>query len=115
MLEIKNAKIVDTSLGYEGHGIMTFWLHLNYGGGSCQAFGGYSLGGKNKGWKHAMGLIETVLEVVGVGTWEDLKGEHIRVKAEHEKVHAIGNFLDDEWLDIGEWCKIKKSWQGGVE
>lgn len=108
MIETKNAKITGTEFGYGGHGIMTFWLRLDYGGGSCQAFGGYSLGGIEKGWKDAIGLIETVLNVVGVDTWEKLKGERVRVKAEHEKVHAIGNYLEEEWLDLKEWCKERK-------
>ena len=42
MEEIKNAIITGTYLGIEDHGILTFWLYLDYGG-SGQGFGGYQL------------------------------------------------------------------------
>jgi hypothetical protein len=41
-----------------------------------------------------------LLEVVGVGKWEDLPGKHVRVKADFGRVHSIGHILKDEWLDF---------------
>ena len=109
MLEIKNATITRTMLGVEDHGIFTFMLTLDYGG-TGQGAGGYSLDefvkdesagrGRRVGTAYGMDLIMAVLKVVGVEKWEDLKGEHIRVRCEHVKVHAIGHFLKDEWLDF---------------
>ena len=95
-MEIKNAKIKSTMLGKEDHGIMSFMLYLDYGG-SGQGFGGYSLGG------NSYKIIKRILEVVGVNSWEDLKGQVVRVKAEHNKVHSIGNFLEDDWLNPKEF------------
>ena len=109
MIETKNAVIESTSLGRE-HGCMTFMLILDYGG--CgQGAGGYVLDGwnakeqKRTGWVHGITLLSEIMDVVGVERWEDLKGKHIRVKAEHNKVHAIGNFLKDDWLNFEEWCE----------
>ncbi len=46
-MEIKNAKIEKTTLGFEDHGIMTLFIYLDYGG-SGQGFGGYGFGSKSK-------------------------------------------------------------------
>lgn len=96
--EIKNAQIESTQLGFE-RGVMSCWLILDYGG-SGQGFGGYCLWNLNKDSHATWGaeFIEAVLNVVGVQKWEDLKGKHIRVDAEHGKVHGIGNLLKDNWF-----------------
>lgn len=109
-MEIKNAIIENTSLGTEGHGIMTIWLHLNYGG-SGQGFGGYSLDDydekkeKRIGTAYGCEFIKRILEVVGVEKWEDLKGKHIRVKATLGKVLSIGNIVEDKWFNPEELVK----------
>jgi len=81
-------------LGYEDHGILTFFITLDYGDGGHQSFGGYSLGKA-----YTTKVIEGILKVVGVDRWEKLKGQHIRVKAEHTKVHEIGHILEDKWFN----------------
>lgn len=98
-MEIKNAKIESTMLGIEDHGIMTFMLHLDYGGIS-QGAGGYGI-------EHTKGiaLIRKVLEIVGVREWEDLKGKHVRVKAHHTGVDEIGHFLENNWLNFKDFFK----------
>ena len=103
---VKNAKIERTMLGVEDHGIMSFMLHLDYGGAG-QGAGGYALDQYDKerklriGWGPGLLLLRTILETVGVESWEKLPGQHIRVRASHSKVHAIGHFLDDKrWLDF---------------
>ena len=97
MIEVKNAKITSVQLGFEGHGILTAFLHLDYGDSSAQGFGGYSL----DSWACAV-FVRRVLEVVGVDNWEDLKGQTVRVKAEGHKVHAIGNIIKDKWFNPKE-------------
>lgn len=109
-IEIKNAIIKSTMLGREDHGLMTFMLYLDYGGGG-QGAGGYRLDSYDKEKKcsigTAMGLefIMKILEAVGVEKWEDLKGKHIRVKTSHNKVHEIGHFLKDNWLNFEQFGK----------
>ena len=107
--EIKNAVINDTFLGYEDHGIMTFYLSLNYSYNSGQSFGGYALdthtdkhGFRRIGTAFGLTAIIKVLKVVGVEKWEDLKGKSIRVEMNSNKIKRIGNYLEDEWLDLKE-------------
>lgn len=116
-METKNALITGTMLGIEDHGIMSFMLYLSYGG--CgQGAGGYALDTPVKengkflcriGTAEGLSMIMRILEVVGVGKWEDLKGKHIRVKADLSAVHAIGNILKDDWLDFTSFfTEVKK-------
>lgn len=104
-METKNAKITSTMLGIEDHGILSFMLHLDYGGGG-QGAGGWALDtwseADDRRIGHACGseVILRICATVGVSKWEDLPGKHIRVKADHSKVHAIGHITDDRWLDF---------------
>lgn len=43
--QIENARITDTMLGIEDHGIMTCFIFCEFASGCC-GFGGYSLDGK---------------------------------------------------------------------
>lgn len=104
-MEIQNALIEKTSLGYEDHGILTCYLHLNYGG--CgQGFGGYALDRYNEESKKReqtiyCGLwVLRILKTVGVRRWEDLTGQHIQVATDKPfgKILGIGNFMDDIWF-----------------
>ena len=99
MIEEKVALISSTMLGKEDHGIMTAYLHLDYGGGG-QGFGGYAL--KDK---YLDTFITRVLKTAGVGTWEQLKGKYIRVKSEHAKIHAIAPVLGGDFV---EWFNPKE-------
>ena len=76
------AKIKDTQLGFEDHGIFTATLYLDYGG-SSQGAGLRMLSysppperepiGSSKGIDHLMGI----LSACGVDSWEKLKGRTI--------------------------------------
>lgn len=102
-IETTNAIIKRTELGKEDHGIFTFFLHLDYGH-SGQGAGGYSLSQSIDGEDWFVpsfgGLINEILNTVGVENWEDLPGKHIRVRYDRSKVHEIGHFLDDRWLNF---------------
>lgn len=113
----RNAKIIGTTLGIEDHGIMTATITLDYGG-SCQGFGGYCLDEpvKDKRGRHtgrrgtAYGceFIRRTLEVVGVESWEHLKGKHVRVRVEDHYnglILAIGNIVEDNWFSPKELAK----------
>ena len=109
-MEIKNAKITSVSLGYADHCILTCYLRLEYGGGG-QSFGGYALDtydkilGERVGHRVCGDFIINILNVVGVRNWEELEGQCIRVRADYNKVHAIGNILKDEWFAPAEDLK----------
>lgn len=96
MIETRNAIITSVTLGLEDHGILTAYLHLDYGG-TAQGFGGYNL--QATGANYCAHFVRRCLETVGVNEWNDLAGKTIRVKAEHIKVHAIGHIVKDKWFD----------------
>jgi hypothetical protein len=118
MIETKNARITSTMLGIEDHGIMSFYLYLDYGG-SCQSAGGYSLDKpikdekgrfiKRVGTAVGCDVIMKILEVVGVEKWESLPNKNIRVRADHSKVYAIGNLLREQWIEFEEFFKLRST------
>lgn len=90
-MEERNALIKSTEIFIEDHGILTIFVHLDYGGAG-QGFGGYGLD------KHASVFIRGVMETVGVTKWSDLPGKAIRVRSDYGKIVAIGNILKDKWF-----------------
>lgn len=93
-MEIINAKIDSTWLGYEDHGILSAMIIVDYGDGGHQGFGGYSLGGD------AMSIfVENTLKVVGVESWEELKDKYVRVKTSEHKIFEIGNITKETWFN----------------
>jgi len=103
-MEILNARVESTRLGFD-QGRMSFWLYLDYGGLS-QGWGGYVLdpreGDISPTPPFGIVAIRKTLEVVGVESWESLVGKYVRAKCCNERVEAIGNILEDEWLDLAE-------------
>lgn len=108
--EVKNAKIESTMLGIEDHGVLTFYLTLDYGG-SGQAAGGYVLDEPLKrkgkfvrrvGTAGGADLILRILKLLNVDRWESLPGCYVRVRASWNKVSAIGHPLRDQWISFEE-------------
>lgn len=108
--EIRNTKITGTSLTMADHGCITFWVHLE-GGGIGVSYGGYCIGhgylgsdnfdGSGKGLE----AMARIMNVVGVDTWEDMKGKYVRIvdPGLGGTVTKIGNILEDRWFDIREF------------
>ncbi|PLW59452.1 hypothetical protein [Lactococcus lactis] len=109
-MKFKNYEIVSTHLGYEEHGIYTAYLTLK-GGGYGASVGGYALdeliAGERVVSRKGAQLIPKILDVVGVETWEQLKGRYIRVEDNGigAKVLKIGHLMDDKWLDFESFFK----------
>lgn len=107
--EIKNAKVTSTMLGVEDHGILSFWIYLDFGG-SGQGFGGWALDGKPavrfSGERQPSAtcgaIIAAILKAVGVDTWEALPGQIVRVRGTHSQITAIGHALKDQWCEPAE-------------
>lgn len=91
----QNAIIKSTRLGSDGHGILTIFINLDYGG-SGQSFGGHDLRPEGK----LLEWVNGVLRAVGVRTWEDLVGTHCRVRRDSPRgpVIAIGHIIEDKWF-----------------
>lgn len=111
---IVNAKIRNTFLGVEDHGILTFMLYVDMDGCSC-GVGGYALDRydreQDKRVYSAKGMetVAKVLEVVGVDSWEKLPGKYIRVvdNGRGSTIDKIGNIIKDEWFDMREFFSQK--------
>lgn len=103
-VETRNAIIKMATITNDEHGLMTAWLHLDYGGAD-QSFGGFALY-LPKSFTHSANqpnfaghFIWRVMEIAEVAEWSHLKGKSIRVRCQHTKVHAIGHIIKDDWFD----------------
>ncbi len=104
-----NARIKSTMLGLEDHGLLTFFVHLEWNGAG-QGLGGYGLDSSaGKDHKDRIGFgpgliaIRSILEVVGVERWEQLPGQLVRVQAAGWGSHRppiIGHIIEDRWFDL---------------
>lgn len=109
---IENGKITKTMLGREDHGIMTFYLFIEFSRGIC-GFGGYGLDEYDKKTDTrvcsaaGMQAISEIIDCVGVKSWEDLTGSYVR--CEHQgwggKIVRIGNIINDKWVSLEEIFK----------
>lgn len=117
MEEIVNAKITYTKLGKEDHGILTFFVGLEFDGGGV-GFGGYALDSYDKDLKKrvcvsgkGLDAIVEILDVIGVDNWEDLPGNYCRIK--HKgwggRVDEIGNIIKNKWFNIREHFEESKN------
>lgn len=109
-LETKNAVIEKAILDIGDRGFLTASIHLNYGDGTRQAFGNYALylpkSFKNHSVKSDAGhFIFRVMEIAGASTWDMLKGQTIRVKANYLGVSEIGHIINDDWFNPQEEFK----------
>ena len=115
MAEIQNAKIVNTSLGVEDHGIFTCCLTLEGAGWGC-GFGGYALdtwdGTKRERVGTAIGFnaIIKLMKTLDVENWEELKGKLVRVETEGwgGRITKIGHIIKNQWFSFEEFFEKAK-------
>lgn len=114
-MSISNARITDTFLGVEDHGIFTFSISVEIAGGRHCSIGNYCLSYTENGKTHYEAknseAICRILKVVGVDSWEELKGQYIRVEENGcgSGIHTIGNPMKDEWFNLKEFFSAQKS------
>ena len=116
--QIQNAKIKSTFLGVEDHGILTFWLYLEFDG-SGQGFGGWALDGRPaNGYGDRVptegcgAIVAALLNTLGVDSWEKLPGQIVRVRGDHSGLSAIGHALKDRWCVPKELFAAARSTPG---
>ena len=103
--EVVNAIIKSVTITTADHGVLSMWLHLDYGGTS-QGFGGYCLYSPTHPDQDSGGwFIHKCMDIAGVSTFEGMVGKIVRVKATHGGVTAIGHVVKDEWFNPGEEWK----------
>lgn len=118
-MEIKNAKIDYVKLYIEDHDILTFSIGLDLGSGCC-ALGGYALdqsfrvNENDNRWDYerksspaGLDCMRKIMEIVGVRSWEDLKGKYVRCEDNGwgSRITKIGNIIKDDWIDIDDFMK----------
>ena len=117
MENIQNAIITNTSITMKDFCCLTFWVYLE-GSGWGVGLGGYCighgyLGSDDFSAKSGLGLeaMMRIMNVVGVDTWEDLKGKYCRIETEGwgGRVLKIGNILKDEWFDVQKFFGEKEA------
>lgn len=108
---ICNAKIKSTTLGIEDHGMMIFFIAIEWPGGGA-SLGGYSLDRHSptkirKGCGHSYQAIRIILETLKVESWEKLPGTLIRIKdpGAGALLNEIGHILEDRWFNLGAYMK----------
>lgn len=115
-LEICNARITGTMLGYEDHGMLTAMVHLSGDGWGC-GFGGWRLDEYNKAEGRTEDtplcawFIRRMTETLEVTQWEKVSGI-VRAKLWRggnprggNDVVAIGHVLKDKWFEPGKELK----------
>jgi hypothetical protein len=100
---IENAIIKSVSLSDEDRGLLSGWVYLEYNSGG-QGFGGYALYlpksyAHHNVLSHAGHWIWRVMQVAGVGNWNDVPGKTVRVRHTWDTVEAIGHITKDDWFD----------------
>jgi hypothetical protein len=93
--EAELGKIDKTFLGYEDHGIFTFYLELSFSG-TGQSAGGVALdrfverANKRLGTEYGLTLLTEVLSVIGVHSWEEVTGKSVHILREYYNGYVRG-------------------------
>jgi len=100
-MEEKNAIIRKTTISSADYGILVGSLTLEYGGGSIQDFGMYTLYNPRLKEDRNFGafFIWRCMQIAGVDDWSKMSGKPLRVRiGDNGLIKAIGNFIEDKWF-----------------
>lgn len=103
---LQNAIIDSVDINDGDRGLLTAYLHLDYGG-SFQGFGGYALYLPDSYDHHELNsvaghFIFRCMQIGGVYNWDKLKGKTVRAVREDDKFQAsiigIGHIVKDDFF-----------------
>lgn len=109
-METNNARITDTFIGVEDHGILTFLIALEVDEGWCVSFGGYDCSGE-----FLSESIRQILATLEVDSWEKLKGQYVRVVCNESSVDRIGHIMKSKWYNIRVHAKQRHDKNCGIK
>lgn len=89
--EILNARVTDTFLGVEDHGLFIAQIGMDYSDGSHQA------SQRILNQATAYEYLKEVLVVFGVDSWEQINGKYCRALIRDGYIRGIGNIMRDVW------------------
>lgn len=92
-MKMQNAQIKRAHLGKDDHSVLAVCLDLEYGNGNTQSFGTYDLADAG-----CLAFITAVLRVVGVRSWEELVGRHVRIRADNGLIVSLGHYMKEDWF-----------------
>ncbi len=118
----EHAVITPTTLGYEGHGILTFYLNCS-GNSFGVGVGGYALDIQRKDAlgsvrvprQDTMMLLPEVMRVVGAESWEDVKGKPVLVLFDGQRAVGIANPSNGKTLVLQEFVDHAKKLIASLE
>ena len=105
---ILNAKITSADIFIEDHDILTFTIGIDSSEGWSTNIGSFYLDWEDKEGKrisatYTSTIIRTILETVGVRSWNDLVGKYICIddnNIHNSPIVKISNLMQDNWIDL---------------
>lgn len=92
--ETRNARITDTMLGIEDHGLFVMAVFFEYDRSAAQGFNRILASKAND---NGVASIRTLLETLALEQWEQLKGAYCRVLIEDGMIRQVGHIVEDRW------------------
>jgi len=100
---VRNARIVRATLGYESRGMLTSVIELDFGG-SGQAYGNIALDDYDVGLEERVpslacgSWVAAVLRITAQSEWASVPGLHVRVRTRNHRIDGIGHIMEDRWM-----------------
>ncbi len=108
-------KVKEVFFGREGHGLMTLWVHVDFGG-TGQGFGGYGLDSFDKkrdrrvGTAGGLDLVMRLLDLFDVDSLDKIKGRPVYALRDSETWNSPITGLETPAFDGGKRLLVAE-WQ----
>ncbi|KKN89646.1 hypothetical protein LCGC14_0234920 [marine sediment metagenome] len=102
---VENGRIMRTMLGVEHHGLLTASIQMEFSGSGQSYNCPYRLDGgppvdSRFPDNYFANKIRELLDTLGVDSWEEIPGAHVRVIREdpYGEIMMIGHIVKDKWF-----------------